>query len=304
MLNPLRAYVVARDGMYEWWPVGGSGHSTGETDFLFSWPHGYSQFDAIRRGSMQTSHDGLTYIAGCQRNSDGRWGGFRCQLTTGSFGPFIPTPYLRPDDANRRLAGTSGGGVYGWFDAGKARQHWYNAIMGTDAGLTPGNVISHQDCCVVDGVEYAAGHRNESYNLWDIAAQRAISKGTWPGANPQHTSCRNWKDTFENHGPTGGSTSGLRYAIWTRSGPNRGHPRGIMGVRLGANDDGVIRYICNHRSVRNSNANECHPNVSPDVEYIVFNSNWQEPGLSANGDVHPYIAVIPDAWFSPHNDGS
>jgi hypothetical protein len=305
MLNPLRAYIVGRKGVYEWWPIGGAGHSTGETNFLFPWPSGYSQFDAIRRGSMQTSHDGLTYIAGCRRDDDGRWGGFRCELTSGSFGPFIPTPYIPSDAPNRRLAGTSGGGTYGWFDPEKAGQHWYNAITGADAGLAPPSAVSHHDNCVVDGVEYGAGHRNESYNLWDIAARRAISKGTWPGNNPQHTSCRNWKDTFENHGATGGSTSGLRYAIWTRSGPSDGHPRGIMGVRLGANDNGVIRYICNHRSVRRgSNANECHPNVSPDVEYVVFNSNWQEPGVASDGDVHPYVVIVPDAWHSPNNDGS
>jgi hypothetical protein len=311
MLNPLRAYVVARKGMYEWWPVGGAGHSTGETNPLFPWPSGYSQFDAIRRGNMQTSHDGLTYIAGARRNSDGKWGGFKVNLATGQFGDFIPSdppfPPANPNNRNHCLAGTSASGKYGWFSRNGPDVCFADVdtgqLVSNTRAVTGVNFISHFDHAMVDGIDYSVGHRR-GFKIWAIQNSQLSEKTNFPGNNPQHTSTRNWKDTFENHWATGGSTSGLRYAIWTRSGSSDGHPRGIMGIRLGANDFNVVRYICNHRGVRKANANECHPNVSPNVEYIVFNSNWHEPGVVSDGDVHPYVVLMPDAWYSPNNDGA
>jgi hypothetical protein len=305
-LNPLRAYVPEADGMYEWWPVGGPGHSTGEKNFLFAWPGGFSKFDRPRRGRLQTSHDGLTYIAECRRNSDGRWGGFRTNLHTGAFGPFVPHPEADSGNDNTwGLNGTSANGQYAQFRsvANVNTRFYFDCITGA-AVTTAKNEFSHADYAEVDGVQYNVGYRGGNYNMYDIVTGQSISKGDFPGNNPQHTATRNFKDTFENHGATGGSTSGLRYALWARSTSNSGHPRGIMGIRLGARDFNTVRYLANHRSVRSTGANECHPNVSPDFEYVVFNSNWHEPGIENDGDVHPYVVIVPSAWRSPNNDGS
>jgi hypothetical protein len=306
-LNPLRAYVPEADGMHEWWPVGGRGHSTGEKNFLFAWPSGFSQFDRPRRGRLQTSHDGLVYITECCRESDGRWGGFRVNLHTGAFGPFVPHPEADSGDGKTwGLNGTSANGQYAQFRsvADANTKLYFDCITGA-AVSTAKKEFSHSDYAEVDGVQYNVGYRGGSYNMYDIVTGQSISKADFRGNNPQHTATRNFKDTFESHGPTGGSTSGLRYALWTRSTPNEGHPRGIMGIRLGASDFNTVRYIANHRSVRRrSNANECHPNVSPGFEYVVFNSNWHEPGVVSDGDVHPYVVLIPDAWYSPSNDGA
>ncbi len=92
--------------------------------------------------------------------------------------------------------------------------------------------------------------------------------------------------------------------MFARSNPSGGHPRGIWGVRLGPNDTNVVRYICNHRCVRTSNRNECHMQQSGDGRKVSFPSNWQEPGGVSDGDVHPYVALIPEAWSAPNNDGS
>jgi hypothetical protein len=42
------------------------------------------------------------------------------------------------------------------------------------------------------------------------------------------------------------------------------------------------------------------------MKSFVFNSNWREPGHSStdNEQVQAYVGIIPDAWYSPNNDGS
>jgi len=86
---------------------------------------------------------------------------------------------------------------------------------------------------------------------------------------------------------------------------NPGSRAGILGLRLGKNDTDVWRYICNHRGIRYDNSSEVHPQPSPGFEYVVFNSNWELPGVTpADGSNSTYICIIPDAWRSPNNDGS
>jgi hypothetical protein len=47
-----------------------------------------------------------------------------------------------------------------------------------------------------------------------------------------------------------------------------------------------------------------HVQQSGDGRKLVFNSNWSEPGVVTDGDVHPYVVELPDAWWSPNNDGT
>jgi hypothetical protein len=161
-----------------------------------------------------------------------------------------------------------------------------------------GSFVNGDDC------NHGGGGFNDGtgagYWLWNLRTGQKTKKATTPtGAN--HSSSKNYFDTFENFGGTGAGpgASGLRYATYSRY----GGPRGIMGIRLGPNDMNQIRYICNHRSARGSGSDECHPGYDPWMRSCVFNSDWNENGQ--NGEqVNTYAVIIPDAWQSPNNDGS
>lgn len=304
--EPLRAYVIRDDGQVdEWWPIGGKGHATGEVNRLFRAPARFGSHNQGRRHMLQTSYDGVFYVSGC-RESNGarRWGGIKLNLETGAAGPFIPTPDTFNEDGDRSSQSTSATGLYTSFSPNGNRHRFYNTDTGelvsdTDDADQAG--IAHIDLTIVNGREYAVGMRSSAtgFRMFDIAAGSYRVKATFPAANPQHTGTRASRDLFERHGGAGGGTSGVRYAIFSRSNPRDGEPRGIMAVRLGPDDANVIRYICNHRSVRTTNANEVHAQQSPDGRLIVFPSNWQEPGVENDGDVHPYVAVLPESWYSP-----
>jgi hypothetical protein len=309
-LNPLRAYVLKNDGMYEWWPIGAPGKSVGQQAKLYNWPSGFTCND-VRRGRHQQSYDGVYYYVSARRNSDGKWGGFRLNLLTGDFGSFILNPNSVNDDNDRALYGTGALGQYGWFTPDDNGDFSGRVFFDVRTGQRIGQItasqfnITHTDFAVVDGVEYAVGPYGDGFRMLRMHDQVFIEKGTAGGSNPNHCSTRAFKDTFENHGATGGSTSGLRYAMWAKSIANNGRRRGIIGVRLGANDNGVVRYICNHRGIRTANDNECHPHVSPGWEHVVFPSNWSEPGIQTNQlNLYMFAVIIPDAWYSPNNDGS
>jgi hypothetical protein len=310
LLNPLRAYVILGAGLYEWWPIGGSGHSEGDLNQLRTWPSGYS-FTGVARYGMFSSRNGRWHVLGARRN-DGVWGGFRLDLIDLTLGSFIANPNSINDHQDRAIYGVSSDGLYGYTSPPIDEPVWtksayYNMSNGQRIGDDMGSsfIVSHGDAIEIDGVQYWVNREGPpGHNLFRISNQTLTSKTNFHGSNPQHSGCRAHLDTYERHGATGGSTSGQRYGLWCRSSTSGGVRRGIMAIRLGADDFNVVRYLCNHRSVRTTNANEVHPMASPDFEYVVFNSNWEEPGVATDGDVHPYICVVPDAFHSPNNNGS
>jgi hypothetical protein len=306
--------------VFEWWPVGANGHSVGETNQVRGAISGFGSFNQGRRHQVHTNWSNsvanLYMTLTCQRNSDSRWGGMRINLRTGDIGPFVPTPHLSgfEQNSNRGAQGTSSTGLYTLFSPNGNRQTIVrmdqidggNPIVVADTDNVDDQGIAHCDFGEVNGIEYLIGMRATSsgFRMFRVSNQTYAVKGTFPGANPQHTSARSYRDRFETYGAAGGGATGLRYAIWTRSGGSGGHPRAILGVRLGPNDSNQIRFICNHRGVRTTNANECHAQPSPDGRYVTFPSNWQESGVVSDGHVHPYVAMIPDAWHSPNNGGT
>jgi hypothetical protein len=305
-LNPLRAYSARPDGMYEWWPVGGQGHATGESAKLFGWPSGYSDWEAPRGGRAQPSHTGLIYHMAVRRNSDGTWGGIQIDLVTGAAGPFFEHPLNYVDDHAIGILSTGPLGVRAVFNHATQGVPVDLQVIHMTTGERSGtftDVASHHDYFPRDGEEYLFGPRAGTWRTFNLATGAIDPKGDDPGFSVEHAGCRHYKDTFERHGATGGSTSGLRYGLCCVSNPS---PRkGIMGLRLGATDMNQWRYICHHRANRTDNANEVHPAASPDFEYVVFNSNWCVPGVETDPNhVNSYVVLIPDAWYSPNNDGA
>jgi hypothetical protein len=302
--KPLRAFVIRDNGQVdEWWPIGDSGHSVGEVNTLHGPTPGYGGHNQGRRHMLQTSHDGLYYISGC-RETDGerRWGGLRIDLRTGALRPFRPTPDTFNTDPDRCSRGTSWTGTYTSFSPDGSLQHMVNVMTGVESP-TIARSNSHQDWTIVNGVEYWTGPRTDVIVAAALPSGAERTLARIPGSNPNHCCSLNNLDLFETYGAAGGANSGQRYIIYARSNPRNGHPRAIIGIRQGPNDMNVLRYICNHRSVRTSNYNEVHPQISRDAKYIVFPSNWLEPGVTTDGDVHPYVALIPDAWYSTNNSG-
>jgi hypothetical protein len=314
-LNPRRAYVLQNNGnIDEWWPVGGSGHAVGERNNLFNIPSaagkGLSEFQSSR-SQLHTSYDGRYFIAGCRETTGAqRWGGIRVDLIAGDVaGPFVPTPDTDlPQDRFRTTYMGSPSGLYGQFNSGGGNQHsWYNMATGQFVSFAEG--MSHEHTCRVNGRDYMVGGHSagSNYRMFDIAAGTYHTRATaaaLPHANPQHTGVLAYDDLFETYGATGGGTSGNRYALFCRTNGRDGHPPGIMGVRMGLNDLNQIRYICHHRSTRSDNANEVHPHADPDFSHVVFSSNWAVPSGNDDGQCHPYVVVIPEAWHNPNNSGS
>jgi hypothetical protein len=169
------------------------------------------------------------------------------------------------------------------------------------------NTPTHMDGNFTDGDDYTFGgggfgEGNPGFYMWRMRDNNHRKIADLPTGG-EHTSCRNYHDRFETYGGTGaGTTSGHRYVMRSKY----GGPRGIMGIRCGRNDMNQVRYLCNHRSVRDDGANEQHPGYDPLMRSFVFNSNWREPGHSStdNEQVQSYVGLIPDAWQSPNNDGS
>jgi hypothetical protein len=77
-----------------------------------------------------------------------------------------------------------------------------------------------------------------------------------------------------------------------------------LAVRLGANDLNQVRYLFHHGSTRHANSDEAHVHCSPDWEFCAWGSDWQYHQPNADSDVHAYVAIIPNAFRSPNNDGS
>jgi hypothetical protein len=304
--HPLRAYVFRDDGSVdEWWPVGGSDHGVGEVNTLFGPVSGFSNWATSTRARAHTSRDGRYAMTGCRETTGAqRWGGRRRDLITGELGPFIPTPDTFNTDSDRAANGISYDGRYTHFSPDGAFQRFYDAETGALVSTLDIGSNGHPDWAEVDGVQYWAIANNDQLKLFDIAAGVVTAKADLPGNNPWHSSCRNYTDRFETYGAAGGATSGNRYMFHARSNPTGSNPRAIIGARLGPNDFNQIRYICNHRSVRTDNSNEVHPTVSPHGRFLSFPSNWKEANSLLSDDVHPYVVPLPDAWYSPNNDGS
>lgn len=312
--NPLRAILID-DGaaaIKEWWPAGGDGHAVGEINTIIALPSGtYSNFGNTHRTHLQTTYDGRYYMCGCRRDSDAAWGGLKIDLIDQTVGAFAQSPFQSNDDNDRAALGISPDGTYTVFDTdrngGFGTYEVVEIATNTQVWATTTNdEVSHWDTARIDGVEYLIGQDSDStgFRQFRLSDGQVTQKANTPGNNPQHTSARNFKDLMETHGGVGGSSTGTRYAIWTRSGSADGHPPGILGIRLGTNDLDVLRYLVNHRTVRSHNSNEVHPHISPNAEYLAFPSNWHDPGVETDGDVHPYVCLIPSAWHNQNNDGS
>lgn len=316
-LNPLRAIAIEGNGtVNEWWPIGGAGHSTGEINQILQVP-GVDNAGSAHRTALHASYDGRYYIMPCRRISDGALGGVRIDLIAETYGPFRQTPLQSNNDTARCAVATSPRGKYTYFNTNLGGSYDRYQIMDWDTGqvtaiVPDSNSFAHIGMVIIDGEEYTVGGKSETTG-WRMMRNSGpvnqtdgdlIQKTTGAflgGANPQHSTGKNYKDLMETYGGVGGSSSGNRYAIWCRS---NGSNRGIYGIRLGVNDLNQIRLICNHRSERYSNRSEVHPMPSPDMSYMAFSSNWEYPGVVTGDVVNPYVCVIPDAWYSPNNDGS
>ena len=319
--DPLRAYAWGSDGrVYEWFPVGTATETVGRVREIWGpGPAGYTSFLSSGHRPHILSQNGLYVMMGC-KNPSGYWGGLRRNLSNGSWGSFCSSLTAKPhiplwaddedqlfkDTPGRAAGGLSSLGTYTMF-VSLNQFCFLNAATGAYVGDTQTD-FGHHDWAMVDGVEYCTGPKN-GYRMWRLAASNdAPNKGSFPVENPSHATCRNIKDLIETYHPgtgLGGSSSGLRYAIFSRSRGFDGDPPSIMGIRLGANDFNVVRYICNHRSERGSDTSaEAHPTVSPNGRYVAFNSNWRYANSSLSTQCHAYVAILPDAWYSPNNNGS
>lgn len=321
-LNPIRALARGHGGqLYEWWPIGGDGHSTGELNLLTGALSGYGNVHAAddRTAANMPSPDGVYSMIPCMRNSDGVWGGFRQNLITGALSGFIgPEVFGYTGDSatgskagGRAAANLSYEGTYTYFNEDGAHERFRNMsnqqVFDTNI---PGavNLCTHTCWLTIDGEELFAGVRSGVCGAYNIAAgtyRSFITSANFKGNNPNHLGSLNWRDTYETYGGTGsGASTGIRYCLYTRTNAVSGHTKGIIGVRTGPNDVDQFRYICNHRSVRHDNSDECHAQMDQDARYVLFPTNWQEPGTQADSTVFPMIAVLPDGWYSPNNDGS
>lgn len=318
--NPLRAFVFENNGtVKDWWPIGGDGHSQDERNTIRGSISNHTSFANFNRHALRLSADGRYIAVGCQRTSDGDWGGMRIDLQTGTAGPFVRHPYFDLAQNITNSWGSQGitaSGNYICFNhtvSGPLRYtmcHWQTgAIVGESAADGLPDMSSHQDFVTVNGVEYCVDRSSsEGIVLWNFLAGSFRKLTNIPGGNPNHFGALNRLDTYENRGAAGGATTGHRYVLYARSGGSGGHPPGIMGLRMAPNDNtstNTLRYICNGRSERTFNDDETHPQISPDGRLVVFPSNWRLTTYTGNNsDVHPYVAVIPDGWYSPNNNGS
>lgn len=309
-LDPLRAYSMRSDGMYEYFPAGDAsrGKAVGALTKLWSWPTGYSGWESPR-GVGHPSRDGLIKLVGARRN-DGIYGGFRFVLATGAHGPFVPNPQSINDDDDRMVQPNCAMGTHGnfqWQDLGTAsgrndrNYQCFNMNTGAktcEIDLGPG----HNDKLDVDGVEYMGGSTGGNpWYLWRLSdgSRRQMFDSGHSGG--YHFSANAFKDTYEINGATGGSTSGIRYVMATYYGSGRG----IFAIRTGATDSGKVRFICDPRGQQNSdNQAELHAHPSNTFKYVAFNSNWMGPGVeTVTANIRTYVVVTPDAWKARNNNG-
>jgi hypothetical protein len=312
-LNPLRAYVLRSNGAIdEWWPIGGDGHATNEVNNVWGAVSGYGSFKDVRAHSIHCSFNGQYYAQHCKRNSDGRWGVRRRNLLTGALDAFVPAPSAF-DPYETPLTGTSALGRYTKFEKGVTIRV-YDAVTGAEMfngdniGL-PGN-LSHTDWTVVNGREYLVGPVS-SAGIYMVDILTGVEKriSNFDSGNPCHMSCRNYLDLAETHGQVGGVVTGQRYGFVVKS--NGSTTQGIRAFRMDPGGaENVLRYICNHRSVRtddsysNANESECHIQPSPNGRMVAFPSNWRVPGqMGSDYDVHGYVAIIPAGWSNANNSG-
>jgi hypothetical protein len=234
-----------------------------------------------------------------------------CPLTANSGQTRHTSPY---NVDNATAQGTSATGRYSKYTQGNEQyviDMTTNTVMWrtNQIGL-PTNNFSHSDWTMINGREYLVGPvgGNGIYMI-DILTGTPTRISSFSTGNPNHMSCRNTADLGETYGPVGNVASGQRYGFLIRS--NGTSERGIRAFRM--DPDGplnVMRYICNHRCERtgasysNENESEAHCQPSPDGRKIAFPSNWRVPGAVTDYDIHGYVALIPDAWWSQSNNGS
>ena len=322
-LNPYRAYAALADGMYEWWPAGapssapgtgGNTKSVGQKTKLFNWASGMTDWNNPRGGRMQPSHTGIIWHASVKKSSTD-WGGILVDLRTPlpggavRFGPYVPNTNTFNDDNDRGLVGTGALGIIGvmeYADNESLDMKMYDMRNGQfKVFVDMPNAMTHSDNVHVDGVEYYYGDNRKDphkYVLMNLTTGVQTVKSD-SDSGTTHSTCRNYQDTFENHGATGGSTSGIRYGITSQS--TRGNPPSIFGVRLGANDLNKVRYIIHTRGIWHDNVSETHHGVSPVMNYLAFPSTWELPGIETDQNyVSCFVVEIPDAWFSRKNSGA
>jgi hypothetical protein len=312
-LNPLRAYVCKVDGMYEWFPAGAPGESVGRQRFLFGWPGGggLTHFHLAESHHAKIAYDGTIYHAPCRRTSDGKRGSIRINLLTGAANSFQPHPLAYVDDAALAAIGTGPLGVNSCFahtTQFEPKSHRFvNMVTGALSVNYDGAkaIGGHPDTFPRDGEEFLFG-TNANPTHWSglrFSDGALIHFADDSNLGVEHVSCRAFKDTWQLHPMPGGPSTGLRYALVCVSNPSA--RKGIMGLRLGHGDMNQWRYICHHRTNRTDNGNECHPQPSPDFRKVLFPSNWCAPGVETDtSHVNNYVVLIPDAWYSPNNDGS
>jgi hypothetical protein len=314
-LNPARAYVQADNGaMYEWWPVGEQGHAQDELNQLYGGPAGFNQFRTGRAHLVHCSWDGQYFIQNCRRTSDGRRGGIRLNLLTGERNPFVVSPHTQNDDQDRTAQGTSALGRYSKFTFSNqqiVRDMVTGQIMFNTSDINlPVDNFSHSDWTAINGREYlVAPVGGQGIYMVDILTGTPTRISSFSTGNPNHMSNRNTADLAETYGQVGSVTSGQRYGFLIRS--NGTNERGIRAFRMDPNGpENMTRYICNHRCERtdasysNLNESEAHCQPSPDGRKVAFPSNWRIPGVVTDYDIHGYIALIPDAWWSQNHNGS
>ena len=76
----------------------------------------------------------------------------------------------------------------------------------------------------------------------------------------------------------------------------------MWAVRLGANDNGVIRYLGDTRAEVIATDDQPDPNIDPTGRYIVWVSNWQ--GVSGNGTTLPYVCGPAAGRYSSINSNA
>lgn len=321
--NPQRAYAFADNGsVYEWWPVGATGHAVGQLTQIWGGISGFKGFATATRGRCHTSFDGTYCCLGGQRISDNALGGIRRNLKTGAISSFVPVPTPNNGDVTDRPAhgvtnsgalsyfSYEGGGTNGPTSADYDEEHYFRWSDGAFVSNVP-STSGHHDGLDTDGRDRYSAQRNGEFVLIDCLGGSTIAKTSgWTNGNDHHVCRSRWRnsanaDRFETFGGTGsGSTNGCRYAFVT---DYSNAVASIVAIRLGASDMSVYRYVGCHRMEKGSgdNASESHPQSSHDGRMVAVGSNWRMPN-AANGliaDVKAYVWLLPDAWWSSNNSG-
>jgi hypothetical protein len=316
--NPFRMFVKNNDGRIDaWYPIGTSGENPNGPGFLETWVPAPSGYDSFVSPSNGRDHDNVTtrdarwHMAGCRCATDGLWGGIRVDLVNRQYvNPFVPSPAGLQDtnrptmrqgdslDAAFCMVQTpgSGGAAYSGVTVATATIH-----NSTPIGF------SHPAMVDVNGIPYIIGVQGNSVYTasWRLPTGPARTIAHVPQSNPTHATPL-LGDRFEDNGGTGsGATTGDRYVVQIINNNSAGQ-RSMFAVRLGPNDTGVVRFLCDPRVNRTANYNECHAQGGwfGDRGFVVFASNWAALGNNSTSQVSPYAVLLPSGWASPNNSGS